>query len=889
MEVVKVRIHHFFLIALILIFVGCDDGGSPPVPPDNPQNPVAVAKADPNPQTIDLPVSFSGSESYDPDGGEIALFEWDWDNDGTFDETGENIEHTWSVSGVYFVQLLVIDNEGVWDLLDDPLQVLISDTSGQNPVAVATADPNPQTINLPVSFSGSDSNDPDGGEIQLFEWDWGNDATYDETGMNVNHTYSISGIYFVQLRVTDDEGVRDLLDDPLQVVISDASGQNPVAIATAGPNPQLVNLPVNFSGSDSYDPDAGTIQLFEWDWENDGIYDDTGENVDHTWSDPGTYHVQLRVTDDESETDTLDEPLEIQITLTIKPVALAEANPNPQLANQPVSFSGSDSYDPDGGDILLYEWDWDNDGIFDESGENVGHSWASGGIYPVQLRVTDDESEIDILNDPLEINIIEPSNLIWARSAGGPFNGIELGYAITTLSDNSIVVTGIFFESATFGAGEPNQTILSSDVGYSASFIARYNPDGTLAWAKRAGGAVYSPDFIVNCSGITALSDNSTVVTGKFYNSATFGPGEPNETVLIASDYSDIFIARYNQDGTLAWAKSAGGAYGDEGHGITTLSDNSAVVTGMFEDSATFGPGEPNQTVLTSAGGQVIFVACFNPADGTLAWAKSAGGASDWADCGYGITTLSDNSTVITGRFLGSATFGLGESSQTILSSGGDTCDIFIARYNPDGTLSWAKRAGGASGYWDCSYGVTALSDNSTVMTGRFDDSATFGPGESNETILTSVGCDDIFIARYYSDGTLAWAKRAGGEINDDMGSAITSLSDNSTVVTGWFLSSATFGPGEPNQTILTAESWSDIFIARYNPDGTLAWAKRAGGAEDFFVLFEVSHGITTLSDDSTVVTGQYWGSATFGPGEPNETVLTSAGGYDIFIARFAP
>jgi hypothetical protein len=100
--------------------------------------------------------------------------------------------------------------------------------------------------------------------------------------------------------------------------------------------------------------------------------------------------------------------------------------------------------------------------------------------------------------------------------------------------------------------------------------------------------------------------------------------------------------------------------------------------------------------------------------------------------------------------------------------------------------------------------------------------------------------------------------------------------------VTGWFYISATFGPGEPNQTVLTSAGESDIFIARYTPDGTLAWAKRAGGISD-----DDGRGITALSDDSTVVTGNFQGSATFGPGEPNETVLDSAGSYDIFVARF--
>jgi len=460
-------------------------------------------------------------------------------------------------------------------------------------------------------------------------------------------------------------------------------------------------------------------------------------------------------------------------------------------------------------------------------------------------------------------------NLIWAKRAGGTNTDSSCG--ITTLSDNSTVVTGWFNGSATFGQGETNQTVLIS-AGDWDFFIARYNPDGTLAWAKRAGGA--STDY---GGAITTLSDNSTVVTGWFSGLAIFGQGESNETVLGCYGNTDIFIARYNPDGTLAWAKGDGGELYDFGQGITTLSDNSIVITGIFSGGAVFGYGDLNQTVLDSAGGYDIFIARYNP-DGTLAWAKHAGGSS--YDYGLGISTLSDNSTVVTGYFSDSATFGPGEINQTVLTSAGEL-DIFIARYNPDGTLAWAKRAGGTDS--DNGYGITGLSDNSTVVTGYFSDSATFGLGEINQTALTSAGSDDIFIARYNPDGTLAWAKRAGGS-GWDGGFGITTLSDNSTVVIGSFEGTTTFGPNEINQTVLTSAGIGDLFIAKYNPNGILAWAKRAGGIDS-----ENGYGITGLSDNSAVVTGDFNGSATFGPGEINQTVLTSAGGPDIFIARFAP
>ena len=396
-------------------------------------------------------------------------------------------------------------------------------------------------------------------------------------------------------------------------------------------------------------------------------------------------------------------------------------------------------------------------------------------------------------------------------------------------------------------------------------------PSGNLMWAKRAGGA-----DVDGATAITALSDDSVVVAGSFFGSATFGEDETNEQVLTSAGSYDIFIARYNFDGTLAWAKRAGSSAFDIGLAIATSSDNSTVVTGNIGGVATFGKGEANETTLTSSGYNDIFVARYNP-DGTLEWAKRAGGAL--CDVGYGIATLSNNSTVVTGVFAGVATFGQDEPNQTTMVSAG--ChDVFVARYDSDGALEWVKSAGGLS--TQSSSNVAALSDNSTVVMGYFANSSTFGAGETNEQVLTSTGLMDIFIARYNSDGTLAWAKQAGG-LDADVGMGITKLLDNSTIITGAYSGSSTFGSGEPNEIVLNSSGSADIFLARYDSNGMLKWAKSAGGASGD----DGGNAITMLFGNLVVVTGYFSGSATFGPGETNETILTSTGAQDIFIARY--
>ena len=61
--------------------------------------------------------------------------------------------------------------------------------------------------------------------------------------------------------------------------------------------------------------------------------------------------------------------------------------------NETILFDASISYDPNGY-ITLYEWDWDDDGVFDVKYTSpiATHSWSNKGIYPVSLKVTDNTS-----------------------------------------------------------------------------------------------------------------------------------------------------------------------------------------------------------------------------------------------------------------------------------------------------------------------------------------------------------------------------------------------------------------------------------------------------------------------------------------------------------------
>ncbi len=179
----------------------------------------------------------------------------------------------------------------------------------------------------------------------------------------------------------------------------------PVAVIEA-PTEEYVNNAVTFDGSQSYDPDGGSIVSYQWNFGDGNVTTTTNPTIVHTYTSIGTYGVNLVVTDDEAQvSDPATHILGIKGYL---PVAVIVA-PSEGYVNEAITFSGADSYDPDGGVIVNYQWNFGDGDVISTDNSTIVHTYTMNGTYEVTLVVIDDENqESDPATHEMRVHIKSP-------------------------------------------------------------------------------------------------------------------------------------------------------------------------------------------------------------------------------------------------------------------------------------------------------------------------------------------------------------------------------------------------------------------------------------------------------------------------------------------------
>lgn len=300
------------------------------------------------------------------------------------------------------------------------------------------------------------------------------------------------------------------------------------------------------------------------------------------------------------------------------------------------------------------------------------------------------------------------------------------------------------------------------------------------------------------------------------------------------------------------WVAAGGGAKNDKTRAVTFDREGNVFLAGETTDDGTFG-----DLKRTGLGGMDFFVAKVSK-EGSFLWVRSLGGSL--VDRGYGVATDAAGNAYVTGHYQSTDAQAL---SQTLPNAG--DYDIFVAKYDPAGTLQWLRTAGG-KGY-DYGHGIVVDGKGDIIVTGAVAGEAKFGDVTVNAASTTR----PIFCAKYDAAGALKWVKTTGGKFSGS-GHGVGVDAKDSIYIGG-----SGGGVGSMGAVDIDVSTGSAGVVLKLTPEGEGVWAALTLGAG--------FHEIAVDSAGRTWAAGMFKGSITLSSG-PVQT--TGAKDNDGVLAHFS-
>lgn len=185
-----------------------------------------------------------------------------------------------------------------------------------------------------------------------------------------------------------------------------------------------------------------------------------------------------------------------------------------------------------------------------------------------------------------------------------------------------------------------------------------------------------------------------------------------------------------------------------------------------------------------------------------------------------------------------------------------------VIKYNTSGIELWRLNITG-----NASVNGITYSPGFFYVTGNFSNNLVIG-----SSTLTSLGLNDIFVAKFTSGGNIVWAKTYGGT-REDVGNGICTDSYGNIFLTGKYSGMATFGSF--NSTVACSYQ---MFLLKLNPLGSILFMKNGECVTD---TNSYSEGLKIKVDSS----GNIYTNGTYDYFKVDNNLIT--GGGDDFTASF--
>ena len=480
-----------------------------------------------------------------------------------------------------------------------------------------------------------------------------------------------------------------------------------------------------------------------------------------------------------------------------------------------------------------------------------------------------------ILNSAFCIHNSSAQSYQWAHGFGGPNNNAQ-GNSIATDAMGNVYVTGTFGDSIDFDPGAGFDTLAGNGENM---FVAKYDSSGAYKWAITTEGlgtsqgkrialdatGVYvvgnfsgiqdfdpgvgvhnlqsnngSTDFFIakfdlngnyiwafsiGGTGIDAVYDivldnlSNLYITGSFQDVVDFDPSGTSSN-LTSHGWGDVFIAKYDLNGSFIFAKGFGGTAASYGWALAVNSLHEIFLTGLFDDSVDFDPGF-GVTNLFAGNTPDVFVAKYD-STGNLIHVGAIAVTNFSTALGYppNVTLSADEEFLYLGsHFKGIVDFDLDTTGVFNLDSQQGP-DAYFGKYDTSGALIWVKSFGGLTPQSTCAVANTVLEPltGNLIIVGSFRNTIDFDPDGGVLNLSANGTNSDIYFAKLDSNGSLIWVRQMGATgIDAGIDIALGSI-NNDVYLTGLFQSQCDFDPDTASSALLNTGTFkSSIFIAKYS------------------------------------------------------------------------
>ncbi len=240
----------------------------------------------------------------------------------------------------------------------------------------------------------------------------------------------------------------------MTVSTSGGTGNATAAAFVASPAAPVVGQVVFFNGSGSSAATGRTLSTYAWNFGDGTILSLSTSSTSHTFSTPGTFTVQLLVTDSAGTTAVTTSNIIVAAASATAPSSHFTSSPLLPVVNQQVVLDASTSTASPGLTITDYGWVFgDGTPIIHTTSRTIAHSFAFTNTFIVSLTVTDSIGSTNAISGQVPVG---PGPLPNADFTFSPAVGVAGSkVTFTSTSTPSAGAASITSYTWNFGDGSP--------------------------------------------------------------------------------------------------------------------------------------------------------------------------------------------------------------------------------------------------------------------------------------------------------------------------------------------------------------------------------------------------------------------------------------------------